>query len=357
MELYSLLGLSPAASAAEIKRAFRRLSRRYHPGINPGDRAAESLYGRIYVAYETLVDPDRRRAYDSTGTPAPEGAGVKFEFSGFDFSAGAHGPQAATFTELFAETLHPVRAADAGRPEPGADIHGAATISFEESMRGVERRIVVTRQDVCDVCRGQGSVRTPEGRCAPCHGSGKVRWARGHMIFTKSCAVCDGSGRQRSQRCGACAGQGRHVRTDAVPVVVPAGVDDGARLRIADRGHAGRGGGRSGDLYVTVHVHPDPVFRRQGDDLYVVLPIGVHDAVLGTRADVPSLEGPVRLRIPPGTQAGQRFRLRDRGVPTAAGRRGDLLIEIRIVLPAVMDERGKELVREFGRLYGDTGHR
>lgn len=355
MDLYSLLGLGPGATPADIKRAYRRLARRYHPGINPGDRAAESLYGRISEAYQTLVDPDRRRAYDSTGTAPPEGGGVTFEFTGFDFSTGAHGPQAATFTELFAETLHPAGAADTGRPEPGADIHSAVTVSFHDAMRGVERQVVVTRQDVCDACRGLGSVRTPEGRCAPCHGSGKVRWARGHMVFTKSCAACDGSGRQRSQRCAACAGHGRQVRTEAVPVVLPAGVDEGARLRIADRGHAGRSGGRNGDLYVTVHVHPDAVFRRVGDDLSVVIPIGVHDAVLGARVEVPSLEGPVKLRIPPGTQGGQRFRLRERGVPTAAGGRGDLLIDIRIVLPAVVDERGKELMREFGKLYGEAG--
>jgi molecular chaperone DnaJ len=176
------------------------------------------------------------------------------------------------------------------------------------------------------------------------------------MVFTKSCAACDGTGRQRSQRCPACSGHGRQVRTDAVPVVLPAGVDEGARLRIADRGHAGRHGGRNGDLYVTVHVQPHPVFRRQGDDLCLVLPIGVHDAVLGARVEVPSLTGPVRLRIPPGTQAGQLFRLRDRGVPSANGGRGDLLIEVRIVLPEVVDERGKELVREFGKLYGHTRH-
>ena len=251
--------------------------------------------------------------------------------------------------------MHPGPVADGGRPEPGADIHGAVTVSFDESMRGVERQIVVTRQDVCEACRGLGSVVTPEGRCGPCHGSGKVRWARGHMVFTKSCAGCDGSGRQRSQRCAACTGHGRQVRSDAVPVVLPAGIAEGARLRVADRGHAGRHGGRNGDLYVTVHVQPHPVFRRQGDDLCVVMPIGVHDAVLGARVQVPSLEGPVKLRIPPGTQAGQRFRLRDRGVPAASSGRGDLLIEVRIVLPPVVDERGKELMREFGKLYGQAG--
>src|SRR5262245_3023980 len=171
MDLYALLGLAPGATSADIKRAYRRLSRRYHPGINPGDRAAENLYRRISEAYETLVDPERRRSYD-TGTPPAEGAGVVFEFTGFDFSNSAHGPQAATFTELCAEVLHPVAAADSGRPEAGADLHAVLAVSFEESMRGGERQVVVTRQDVCHACQGRGAVRTPEGRCAPCHGSG-----------------------------------------------------------------------------------------------------------------------------------------------------------------------------------------
>src|SRR6266545_1551284 len=352
MDLYSLLGLQPGATPAEIKRAYRRLSRRYHPDINPGDRTAESLYKRISEAYETLLDPDRRRSYDSSGGQAAEQGDTTFEFTGFDFSAAAHGPQAATFTELFAEVLHPPVSPDTGRPQPGADIHAAVTIPFEDSMRGVERQVVVTRQDVCSGCGGTGVVRTPEGRCAPCHGTGKVRWARGHMVFTKSCAACQGSGRQRTARCGVCAGQGLHVRSEAVQVTIPAGIQEGTRLRIADRGHAGRRGARNGDLYVTVHVQPHAMFRRQGDDLCIVLPIGVHDAVLGARVEVPSLEGPAKLRIPPGTQAGQRFRLRERGAPTTAGGRGDLLVEVRIVLPQVVDERGKELMREFGKLYG-----
>jgi molecular chaperone DnaJ len=355
MDLYSLLGLAPNAKPAEIKRAYRRLARRYHPDINPNDRAAETLYRRISAAYETLVDPDRRRTYDSAGGEPPEDGETSFEFTGFDFSAATQGPQAATFTELFADVLHPGAAPDTGRPQPGADIHAVVTVTFEDAMRGAERQVVVTRQDVCHACGGAGSVRTPEGRCAPCHGSGKVRWARGHMVFTKSCAACSGTGRQRTQRCAVCAGHGLHVRSEGVPVGIPAGVTDGARLRVGDRGHAGRRGARNGDLYVTIHVQPHAVFRRQGDDLCVVLPVGVHEAVLGTRVEVPSLEGPVRLRIPPGTQAGQRFRLRDRGAPTAGGGRGDLLVEIRIVLPRVVDERGKELMREFGKLYGEAG--
>src|SRR5215471_4943288 len=286
MDLYALLGLAPGATSADIKRAYRRLSRRYHPGINPGDRAAENLFRRIAEAYETLVDPERRRSYDSGAAPAA-GGGTTFEFTGFDFSSGAHGAQAATFTELFAEVLHPMAPADSGRPEPGADLHAMLGVTFEESMQGRARQVVVTRQDVCHACHGGGSVRTPEGKCAPCHGTGKVKWARGHMVFTKACAACHGSGRQRSQRCAACTGSGRHVRTEAVPVPVPPGVVDGTRLRVADMGHAGRHGGRNGDLYVTVQVQADATFKRQGDDLSVVVAIGVHEAVLGARVEVP----------------------------------------------------------------------
>jgi molecular chaperone DnaJ len=352
MDLYALLGLAPGASSAEIKRAYRRLARRYHPDINPGDRAAETLYKRISDAYETLVDPERRRAYDAAEPQPANAAASSFEFSGFDFSAAAHGAQAATFTELFAEVLHPVMSPDAGRPEPGADLHAAVTIAFEDAMRGVERQVVITRQEVCAACSGVGHVRTPEGRCVPCHGTGKVRWARGHMVFTKSCAACHGTGRQRTQRCAVCAGHGRHVRSEAVSVKLPPGVEDGARLRVADRGHAGRGGARNGDLYVTVHVQPHPVFRREGDDLHVVVPVGVHEAVLGARVEVPSLEGAVRLRVPPGTQAGQRLRLAERGVPSVSGR-GDLIVELRVVLPHVVNEEGKALIRELAKLYGD----
>jgi molecular chaperone DnaJ len=358
MDFYAVLGLEPGATAADIKRAFRRLARRYHPGINPGDRAAEAVFRRISEAYETLVDPERRRQYDSAGgRTMPRTEAVAFEFTGFDFSAAAHGAQAATFSELFADVLHPVVSADTGRPEVGADLHASLTITFEESIRGIERQVVVTRHIACGACAGTGQVRTPEGRCAHCHAAGTVRWARGHMVFSKTCSACGGTGRQRQQRCDVCAGHARLVRSEAVPVHVPPGVADGARLRVPEKGHAGRHTGRTGDLYITVQVQPHPVIRRDGDDLFVSIPVAVHEAVLGARIDIPTFDGPVRMRVPPGTQGGHRFRLSGRGAPGPNGTRGDLIVEVRLALPVIADERSKELMREFGRINNEDVRR
>jgi molecular chaperone DnaJ len=357
MDYYSILGLQPGASPAEIKRAYRRLSRRYHPGVNPGDRQAQTLFERITEAYETLSDPDRRRQYDTAGTaPAPGSPRGQFEFAGFDFSFAAQGTDAATFSELFADVLHPA-VPDDGRAEAGADLHASLSVTFEESLRGVERQVMITRQVPCGACEGTGRIRTPEGRCPHCQATGKVRWARGHMVFAKSCAACGGTGRQRYQRCDVCAAHGRLVRSEPVPVRVPAGVHDGARLRVAERGHTGLRGGPSGDLYVDIHVQTHPLLRREGDDLFIVVPVAVHEAVLGARIDVPTLDGGAKLKIPAGTQGGQRFRMSGRGAPTAAGTRGDLIVEVKLVLPRVADERSKELMREFGRLNGEDVRR
>jgi molecular chaperone DnaJ len=350
MDYYAILGLERGASAADIKRAYRRLARRHHPGINPGDRQAEVLFERISEAYETLVDPERRRRYDSAGVPGGGGAERgTFEFSGFDFSAAAHGAQAATFTELFAEVLHPLPKAER-RAEAGADLHAGVSLSFEDALRGVTRQVVVTRQVLCGACRGAGEISTVEMKCAQCQGAGKVRWARGHMVFTKVCPSCRGAGRERQRRCAMCAGQGRAVRSEAVSVRIPPGARDGERLRIPEAGHAGRLGGRNGDLYVDVAVRPHPVLRREGDDLHMAVPIAVHEAALGARIEVPSVDGPLSVKVPPGTQAGQRLRLSGRGAPGVHGERGDLYIEVRLALPPLADERSKELMRELARL-------
>ena len=357
MDFYVILGLGPAASSSEIKRAYRRLSRRYHPGVNPGDRQAEAVFERVTEAYETLSDPARRRAYDAAGgLRTPDAPATAFEFAGFDFSVAAHGTDAATFSELFADVLHPPITHE-GQAEPGADLHASVSVTFEESLRGVDRQVVVTRQVPCSACGGAGRVRTPEGRCPHCQATGKVRWARGHMVFSKACAACGGTGRQRFHRCEVCGGHGRFVRSEPISVHVPAGVVTGSRLRISERGNTGRGGGPNGDLFIDVHVQPHSLFRREGDHLYLTVPVAVHEAVLGARIEVPTLEGRVKVTIPPGTQTGQQFRVNGRGAPTASGARGDLIIEAKLVLPAISDERSKALMREFGRLNNDDVRR
>ncbi len=350
MDLYVILGVRPDASASDIKRAYRRLSRRYHPGINPGDLSAREAFSRISEAYEVLVDPRRRREYDTGDRqpgPAPPDAGPRF--TEFDFSGSVSGADASTFTELFAEVLHP-EAVKTGRPQTGADLHASVSVPFAAQLTGGEREVIVTRQVACGACRGSGRRITAEGRCPLCDGRGSTRWARGHMVFSKVCAGCGGTGRGRTDVCAACAGQGRAVRSEAVTVAVPAGVRDGTRLRLAERGHAGSNGGPAGDLYVTVHVLPHPFFRREGDDLLCTIPVAVHEAVLGARIEVPTLTGRVRLTLPPDSQGGRRFRARGHGLPRGAGGAGDLIAEIRIVLPATVDERSKDLIREFGRL-------
>ncbi len=352
MDFYILLGLERAATVGEIKRAYKRLARRLHPDINPGDRMAAAHFRQIAEAYETLSDPDRRRRYDATGRIVAETEASTVGFEGFDFSVSVSGNAAPTFGDLFAEVLQQREPGQANEaPERGADLHQSITLAFEDAMRGGERSITVTRQDHCRACQGAGRLPVAESRCMNCHGTGTLKAARGHMVFSRTCGQCDGSGRQRQARCPSCGGQQTETRAEVLILNVPPGLEDGARVRLPGKGHAGLNGGENGDVYVTVQVQPHPFFRREGDDLHIVVPLAIHEAALGAKVDVPSLDGSARLRVPPGTQSGQRFRLRERGVPSARdGRRGDLVVEARLVLPRILDERSKELLREFGRI-------
>jgi molecular chaperone DnaJ len=355
MDLYILLGVERGATLGEIKRAYKRLARKYHPDINPGDRMAAAHFRQIAEAYETLSDPDRRQRYDTTGSIASAGGVTTFGFEGFDFSVSVHGADAPTFGDLFADVFHhrDVRRQNLAA-ERGADLHQTITLSFDAAMSGGEQAVTVTRQEPCRTCRGVGRLHVVETRCTVCHGSGVVTSARGHMVFSKPCAVCGGSGSLRQSRCPACGGQQVEMRSEPLTIHVPAGLADGARIRVPGKGHAGRNGAETGDLYITVHVQPHPLFRRDGDDLHLTVPLAIHEAALGAKIEVPSLDGTARLRVPPGTQSGQRFRLRERGVPSPRdGRRGDLVVEVRLVLPRLLDERSKELLREFGRINGE----
>lgn len=352
MDLYLVLGVPRGASDADIKRAYRRLARRWHPDINPGDREAAARFQQVLEAYETLIDPDRRRRYDAGQLSSPPVGVATFGFAGFDFSARVHAERTTTFGDLFEDVF--ARRRPAGGPERGADIHAATSVTFDEAWHGTARAVSVTRQQPCARCAGSGTRAVSEAVCLTCEGTGSVRSVRGHMVFAKHCPRCGGSGRLRQERCVACHGEGVTPRAEAIRVAIPAGVADGARVRVPQAGHAGARGGPPGDLYLAVRVEPHPVFRRDGDDVHLVLPVAVHEAALGARIDVETPAGTARVRVPPGTQSGQRFRLRERGVPGLSGRPGDLVVEVRLALPRVLDERSKELLREFGRINGES---
>ncbi len=349
MDLYIVLGVQQGATESEIKRAYRRLARRFHPDINPGDQTAAARFRQILEAYETLIDPARRSRYDA-GHPAsaheaPPGAG----FEGFDFSTRGV-DYSATFGDLFAEVLTE-RGARPVPPQRGADLHAEMQVTFEESLTGGQRAMTVTRRDHCRVCSGSGRTRSTTAPCHVCQGTGAVRSVRGHMIFSRSCGACSGTGRQRPRACEPCGGSGQETRSETVTARIPPGVADGDRLRVPAKGNVGIAGGPAGDLYVTVKVGAHSQFRREGDDLHMSVPVAVHEAALGARVEIHTLEGTARLRVPPGTQTGQRFRLRGHGAPsTMNGQRGDLIVEVRIMLPRLLDERSKELLREFGRI-------
>ena len=355
MDFYVILGVERSASARDVKRAYRRLARRYHPDINPGDSEAEAVFRRVSEAYETLADPERRQAYNEVGHVRPGADGVGVEFEGFDFSVSSTGESASTFGDLFADVFADSgvgRAQDTGTQ--GVDLHAALRLAFEDAMRGGTHEVTLTRVARCDACRGSGVRRVAESGCVTCGGTGQSRWARGHMVFSRRCGQCGGTGRRRHRPCGSCRADGVVSRSEAIALRIPAGVTDGARIRIPDKGSAGRRGGTTGDLYVTVAVDSHPLFRRDGDDLHLVVPVAVNEAALGARVEIPTVSGSARVRIPPGTQTGHRFRLRGRGAPSpVAGEPGDLVVEVRIVLPRVLDERSKELMREFGRIHTD----
>jgi len=320
MDFYQLFGLSRSASADEVERAYRRLARRYHPGINPGDRVAEGMFRQIQEAYGVLGDSGRRHDYDRGVREAPVAAMVAtVAFEGFDFSAPAEGASAATFSELFADVFQEA-ARRATTSDGGAALEARLQISFEHAMRGGHFALSIVRQARCEACGGDGRLSRRPVACAVCDGQGIRRWARGHMVFTASCEACGGAGQIASQLCRTCGGGGVHPRSEVVTVAVPPGIDHGARVVVPGKGHAGvREDGANGDLYIDVDVAPHPFFRREGRDVHVTLPVAVHEAVLGAEVDVPTLDGPVRLRIPPGTAAGHKLRIRGHGVFAALG--------------------------------------
>jgi molecular chaperone DnaJ len=353
-DYYRILGVERKATAAEIKRAYRKLARKFHPDLNPGDKTAEAKFKEIQGAYSVLSDPKKKSHYDQfgfIGDQPPPGAGQRTYssgFEGFDFSDSGSSSFADFFESLFGRGA---RAAQAGQ-ERGEDLHYTMKIGFEEAINGLQTRIQLTRLVTCPACQGSGHLHSSgKGRCPTCGGSGRAHLQRGSMKFATTCPACQGSGVSRGEDCRDCRGQGVAQKTDLINVKIPAGVDAGSRVRVPGKGNVGRNGGPPGDLYISIEVNPHPHFRREGANILLKVPITVPEATLGAQIEVPTLRGRTTIKIPPGTKSGQKFRLREMGVPLAGGRtRGDEFVEVAIVPPAAHDQKVRELMKELAKL-------
>jgi molecular chaperone DnaJ len=391
-DYYGALGVKKSASTDEIRKAFRKLARKYHPDVNPGDKAAEEKFKTISEANEILSDPKKRKIYDQLGfysdnidpaaaeayarqggTPGgfpggqPGGnatgsagaGGVPFDFGGFDFSdlfeGGGRGKRASSssrggFRDIFSSMFDRGGAAAAEGPEPGSDLEYQVNVPFWTAIRGGVMRLNITRRETCGSCHGSGFVEAP-GVCPQCHGKGTIEQTGGRMKFNVQCPRCHGTGKNIST-CPTCHGEGTIERTEPLEVRIKAGTRDGQRIRLAGKGNAGSHGGPPGDLYVIIKTGDHPVFHRDGDDIRLTVPVTATEAALGAKIEVPTIDGRTLLKIPPGTQSGQRLRLREKGVPSATkdGVRGDEIVEVKVTVPMPRDEKTKELLRELAKL-------
>jgi molecular chaperone DnaJ len=371
-DYYGTLGVGKKASDDEIRKAYRRLARKYHPDLNPGDKAAEDKFKTVQEAYDILSEPKKREMFDQygfysdSGIPtggAPPGGGPGMGFEGFDFSdfinqqgAGRRGAppnqdSGGRFTDIFSQFFGGKQAAQQQQPEKGADLEYTLNIDFWQAIRGTQVRLSISRQDLCLTCSGSGSSGGAVATCGECNGTGQVSQTAGAMKFNLTCARCSGSGRLRNV-CPDCRGEGRIARMDSVEVRLPAGVASGSRLRVPAKGNAGRMGGAPGDLYITVRVEDHAFFTRDGDTIEIRVPVTVPEAVLGAKIEVPTIDGRAILKIPQGTQNGQKFRLREKGVANSRKEtRGDQIVEVYLQAPPANDERTRELLRELAEQY------
>ena len=383
-DYYATLGVKKTATQDEIRKAFRKAARKYHPDVNPGDKKAEEKFKEISEANDVLSDEKKRKIYDQVGfysdqiDPAAAEAYARqqtagnrppVDFGGFDFNGfsggfpgqhggagGAEGPGSGwgSFKDIFSGIFSGAQHAHAPRgPQPGTDLEYQATVDFWTAIRGGQARIQIHRQEVCPTCHGQahtgGALMCPE-----CHGTGQVTQMGGRMKFNITCPRCNGAGKIANE-CPTCRGEGTVTRAETVDFRIKPGTRDGQRIRLQGKGNAGANGGAAGDLFLIVRTGTHPVFARQGDDIHLTIPVSVSEASLGAKVEVPTIDGRAQLKIPPGTQSGQKLRMRERGVESAqhAGQRGDQIVTVNVVVPHLNDERSREIMRELGRLNPD----
>jgi molecular chaperone DnaJ len=378
-DYYATLGVKKTATAEEIRKAFRKAARKYHPDVNPGDKKAEEKFKEISEANDVLSDEKKRKIYDQVGfysdqiDPAQAeayarqqqagGGHGRVNFDGFDFSGfqGAGGPAAGagstgwgSFKDIFSGIFSGAQHPQAPRgPQPGTDLEYQASVDFWTAIRGGQMRIQVHRQEICPTCHGQTTTGGPMV-CPECNGTGQVTQMGGRMKFNIPCPRCNGTGRT-TNACATCHGEGTVSRTETVDFRIKAGTRDGQRIRLQGKGNAGVNGGPAGDLFLIVRTGTHPVFTRAGDDIQISVPVTVAEASLGAKVDVPTIDGRAQLKIPPGTQSGQKLRMRERGVENAQnpGQRGDQIVTVEVVVPHLNDERSREIMRELAKLNAD----
>ncbi|MGB9765400.1 MAG: molecular chaperone DnaJ [Candidatus Saccharicenans sp.] len=363
-DYYEVLGVPRTATLTEIKKAYRKLARKYHPDLNPGDKSAEAKFKEIQEAYSVLSDPKKRAQYDQFGfvgehPPGAEagpgyGAGTgpfTGGFEGFDFSEYGSSSFRDFFENLFGGMREETRGAG---PQRGEDLNYTMTISFSDAINGLQTKIRINRLVPCPVCGGSGYAKLGGERvCPDCHGTGWTYVQRGFMKFSTTCPTCLGTGRVSGQVCSNCRGEGRVQGSETITVRIPKGVDSGSKVRIPGKGNAGINGGPPGDLYINLEVTPHPLFKREGQNIYLKVPITVPEATLGAKIEVPTIYGEKKsIRIPPGTKSGQKFRIKGEGAPVAGRNiRGDMFVEVTIVPPSGVDQRVRELMKELEKFY------
>jgi len=354
-DYYEVLGVNRNAGEEEVKKAYRKQALKFHPDKNPGDKAAEDKFKEVGEAYEVLSDPQKRAAYDQFGHDAFDprrraggrGGGFHDPFEVFREAFGGGGVE-----DIFEQFFGGGSRRDPSGPERGANLRYDMEIEFEEAAHGSEREISLTKLDECETCHGSGAEAGAQKKsCQLCGGRGQVITARGIFSIAQTCPRCGGAGRTTDKPCRKCHGNGRLERTTRKIIRIPAGVDTGTRLRSAGDGEAGMRGGTPGDLFVVLHVRPHSLFQREGDDLVYEFPVSFVQAALGAEIEVPSLNGKVPLRIPAGTQTGQMFRVKGKGIKNAQGYGwGDLHVRVNVEVPTHLNTAQRAKLQEFAAL-------